>query len=162
MHCPICSATDTKVIDSRLLQEGSSVRRRRKCEACETRFTTYEKIQLQMPMVVKQDGRRENYNREKVLSGLNKACQKRPISTRQIDELIESVEKKILEVFPEEVPSDFLGEVIMKNLHKLDPVAFVRFASFYWNFDDIKEFISSLELNVTKFKTTSLSESRVQ
>ena len=154
MHCPICNATDTKVIDSRLLLEGASVRRRRKCESCESRFTTYEKVQLQMPMVVKHDGRRENYNRDKILSGIEKACQKRPISTGQINELIEKVEKKILEKHPQEVPSEILGEIIMKSLHKLDPVAFVRFASFYWDFDDIKDFIFSLEKNVNTYKKT--------
>lgn len=160
MHCPICNATDTKVIDSRLLLEGASVRRRRKCESCDTRFTTYEKVHLQMPMVVKHDGRRENYDRDKVLSGLNKACQKRPISTTQINEMIENVEKMIIEKHPSEVPSHILGEVIMKNLHNLDPVAFVRFASFYWNFDDIKDFISGLESNLKSFKTIAQQDAR--
>ncbi|MCO4792108.1 MAG: transcriptional repressor NrdR [Bacteriovoracaceae bacterium] len=146
MHCPVCVAEDTKVIDSRLLMEGKTVRRRRKCLSCEHRFTTYEKFQVQMPVVVKSsDGRRESYNRDKILKGLKKACQKRPISMEQIDELLDDLEKSLLEFEGKEVPSSFIGEHIMQSLNKLDPVSYIRYGSFYWNFDDVEDFVSSLK-----------------
>ncbi|OUR96308.1 transcriptional regulator NrdR [Halobacteriovorax marinus] len=152
MHCPICHANDTKVIDSRLMPEGVSVRRRRKCESCDNRFTTYEKIQIQMPAVVKHDGRRESYNREKILCGLKKACQKRPISTEDLDKLMERVERHMLEHYPKEVKTHIIGELTMKELLYLDPVAYTRFASFYWDYNDIEGFVSSLLKNLTASK----------
>lgn len=152
MQCPSCNTNDTKVIDSRLLLEGQTVRRRRKCESCDFRFTTYEKIQIQMPAVVKHDGRRENFNREKILKGLKKACQKRAVSTDELDKLIDNVEKIILENHPKEVPAEKIGDYTMTALHQLDPVSYVRFASFYWDFNDIDSFVSSLQNNLNPKK----------
>ncbi|WP_241558769.1 transcriptional regulator NrdR [Halobacteriovorax sp. HLS] len=152
MHCPICQTTDTKVVDSRLMPEGLSVRRRRKCESCDNRFTTYEKIQIQMPAVVKHDGRRESYDREKILRGLKKACQKRPVSTEDLDKLMERVERFMLEHYPKEINSNIIGEKTMEELLHLDPVAYTRFASFYWDYKDIEGFVSSLLKNLTASK----------
>ncbi|PIK16446.1 transcriptional regulator NrdR [Halobacteriovorax sp. JY17] len=152
MHCPICHVTDTKVVDSRLMPEGLSVRRRRKCEGCDNRFTTYEKIQIQMPAVLKHDGRRESYNRDKILSGLKKASQKRPVSTEDLEKLMEKIERHMLEHYPKEVPSNVVGELTMKELLHLDPVAYTRFASFYWDYKDIEGFVSSLLKNLTASK----------
>ncbi len=151
MHCPKCNTTDTKVIDSRLLPEGQSIRRRRKCESCDFRFTTYERFQAQLPSVVKHDERRENYNREKILKGLKKACQKRPISSDQIDQLIDTIEKTMVDCYPKEISSSVLGELIMEKLYQLDAVSYVRFASFYWEFKDIESFVTNLQ-NLTPKK----------
>lgn len=155
MHCPNCDAIDTKVIDSRLLLEENSVRRRRKCDVCETRFTTYENVQIQMPLIVKKDGRRENFNREKIMKGLNKACQKRNISTDQINKLINTVERALLDISRTEVKARDLGELIMNHLKELDRVAYVRYASFYWNFKDIEDFVYGLKNNLHSVKTIS-------
>lgn len=145
MHCTICNAPDTKVIDSRLLQEGDAVRRRRKCDSCLKRFTTYERLEIQMPVVIKHDGRIENFNNEKVSISIKKACHKRAISMIQIDSITESLEKYIVENFEKEVTTDKVGEFIMERLLLLDPVSYVRFASFYWDFENIDEFISALQ-----------------
>jgi transcriptional repressor NrdR len=155
MHCPSCNAQDTRVIDSRMLLEENSVRRRRKCDACEMRFTTYENIQIQMPLIVKKDGRRENYNREKIMKGLNKACQKRNISTDQLNMLLNNVERNLLEISRTEVHARDLGEIIMDLLKKLDRVAYVRYASFYWDFKDIEEFVYGLKNNLHSVKSIS-------
>jgi transcriptional repressor NrdR len=155
MHCPSCNAADTRVIDSRMLLEENSVRRRRKCDACEMRFTTYENIQIQMPLIVKKDGRRENYNREKIMKGLNKACQKRNISTDQLNMLLNNVERNLLEISRTEVHARDLGEIIMDLLKKLDRVAYVRYASFYWDFKDIEEFVYGLKNNLHSVKSIS-------
>jgi transcriptional repressor NrdR len=145
MRCPICKAPETKVIDSRLLLEGAAIRRRRKCEACQKRFTTYEEQQIQMPSIVKNDGRRENYTREKILTGIKKACHKRPIPTERIIEFIENLEKNLLEHNEKEVTTTAIGELVMEHLLRMDPVAYVRFASFYWNFQDVDDFVHSLQ-----------------
>ena len=155
MHCPSCNAQDTKVIDSRMLLEENSVRRRRKCDACEMRFTTYESIHIQMPLIVKKDGRRENYNREKIMKGLKKACQKRPISIDDLNLMINSVEKSLLEVSQTEVLAHDLGDIIMNHLKKLDRVSYVRFASFYWDYQDIEDFVYGLKNNLHFEKSTS-------
>ena len=155
MHCPSCNAQDTRVIDSRMLLEENSVRRRRKCDACEARFTTYENIHIQMPLIVKKDGRRENYNREKIMKGLNKACQKRNISTDQLNLLVNNVEKSLLEISHTEVKAHDLGEIIMDKLKLLDRVAYVRYASFYWHFKDIEEFVYGLKNNLHSVKSIS-------
>lgn len=152
MRCPACDAQDTKVIDSRLLLEGQTVRRRRKCESCDQRFTTYEKWQIQMPAIVKNDGRREAYNRDKILRGLKTACQKRPIATAQLDSLVDSVEKTLAEDFPKEASAKELGNLVMERLYQVDPVSYVRFASFYWHFKDIQGFVSSLQQNLETSK----------
>jgi transcriptional repressor NrdR len=155
MHCPSCNAADTRVIDSRMLLEENSVRRRRKCDACEARFTTYENIQIQMPLIVKKDGRRENYNREKIMKGLNKACQKRNVSTDQLNKLLNNVEKSLLEISRTEVHARDLGEIIMDLLKVLDRVAYVRYASLYWDFKDIEEFVFGLKNNLHSVKSIS-------
>lgn len=155
MYCPNCNATDTRVIDSRLLLEENSVRRRRKCDACETRFTTYENVQIQMPLIVKKDGRREQYNRDKIMKGLNKACQKRNISTDKITNMVKKVERSILEISPTEVRAHDLGEIIMNELKELDRVAYVRYASFYWDFKEIDEFVYGLQNKLHSVKSIS-------
>lgn len=152
MHCPHCHAQDTKVIDSRMLLEENSVRRRRKCEVCEFRFTTYEKLHLQLPQIVKKDGRRENFNRDKIMKGLKKACSKRPISTDKLEDFIDDIEKSIIENSSGELSSNFLGKLIMDRLKKLDPVSYVRFASFYWDFSDIEDFVYGLKNNLNSQK----------
>lgn len=148
MLCPNCKAIDTKVIDSRLLNEGLSIRRRRKCGVCEKRFTTYESLQINIPAIVKNDGRRETFDESKLMSGLKKACQKRPISVDQIHELIASVAKQMGEMSVKEVPSEVIGEITMEKLYQLDAVAYVRFASFYWDFADIDTFVQGLQSQV--------------
>ena len=155
MHCPSCNAADTRVIDSRMLLEENSVRRRQKCDVCEARFTTYENIQIQMPLIVKKDGRRENYNRDKIMKGLNKACQKRNVSTDQLNKLLNNVEKSLLEISHTEVHARDLGEIIMDLLKELDRVAYVRYASFYWDFKDIEEFVFGLKNNLHSVKSIS-------
>lgn len=155
MYCPNCNATDTRVIDSRLLLEENSVRRRRKCDACETRFTTYENVQILMPLIVKKDGRREQYNRDKIMKGLNKACQKRNISTDKITNMVKQVERSILEISPTEVRAHDLGEIIMNELKELDRVAYVRYASFYWDFKEIDEFVYGLQNKLHSLKSIS-------
>lgn len=150
MYCPLCMAPETKVIDSRLLTEGSSVRRRRKCESCHQRFTTYEKIEIQMPAIVKNDGRRENYIRDKVFYGIKKACHKRPISMEKIENIVEEIEKTLIEKNQKEISSVEIGKNAMSKLYVEDPVAYVRFASFYWNYEDVDDFVSSLQQNLNK------------
>jgi transcriptional repressor NrdR len=145
MHCPFCHGSDSKVVDSRESEEGAVIRRRRECLACDRRFTTYERIDAIMPMVVKKDGRREPYDRAKLLSGLHKACEKRPVATDTIESLADHVERKIEEAETREVSSSVIGEVVMSRLKDLDDVAYVRFASVYKSFRDIDEFMAALE-----------------
>lgn len=153
MKCPYCEKHETKVVDSRLLKEGLSVRRRRKCEACEKRFTTYETIEINMPNIVKLDGRRESYRREKILDGIEKACQKRPIPTGQIERIIENIEKEILEKSEKEISTKEIGHIVMMYLRNLDPVAYIRFASVYRKFQDIEEFVSEIRHDEETFNT---------
>jgi len=155
MQCPVCNDPDTRVIDSRTLLEENSVRRRRRCDACETRFTTYEKIKIEMPLIVKKDGRREAYNREKIMKGLNKACAKRNIPTDRLNNMVSNVERALLEISHTEVKALELGGLIMDQLKKLDRVAYVRYASFYWDFKDIEEFVYGLKNNLHSVKTIS-------
>lgn len=157
MHCPSCHTFETRVIDSRTLLEENSVRRRRKCDACETRFTTYEHVQIQMPLIIKKDGRRENYNREKIIQGLGKACQKRDVSIDQLNHLLNKVEKNLLEISKTEVRARELGEIIMNLLKELDRVSYVRYASFYWDFKDIPEFVYGLNNNLHSMKSIHAS-----
>ena len=153
MKCPFCNSNETKVIDSRLLKEGFSVRRRRKCEndSCERRFTTYESIELQMPAVVKLDGRREPYKREKIFLGFEKACQKRPISTDQIERVLDNIEKQILDMASKEIHSKEIGNLVMMYLRNLDPVAYIRFASVYRKFQDVEEFVNDIKHDELNF-----------
>ncbi len=144
MKCPNCGHLENKVIDSRLNKECTIIRRRRSCESCGQRFTTYERLEVTMPMLIKKDGRREAYNREKVVSGLKKACEKRPVSMTDIDEFVDSLEKKLQDTGEREVPTQWIGERMMEGLAQLDEVAYVRFASVYRQFKDINEFMDEL------------------
>ena len=140
MHCPFCSATETKVIDSRLVGGGSQVRRRRECNQCNERFTTFEGAELVMPKVVKRDDKREPFNEDKMCAGILRALEKRPVSTEEIDQLILSIKKEIRMTGEREISSEFIGNLIMDGLVQVDKVAYVRFASVYRSFEDIKEF----------------------
>ena len=145
MRCPFCKRDDSKVLDSRESAEGTVTRRRRECLGCHKRFTTYERVEELMPLVVKKDGRREPYDREKLISGLQKAVEKRPVSMDQLEALVAEVEARVLERGEKEVPSSLLGEEVMRRLRTLDQVAYVRFASVYRSFRDIEEFMDELK-----------------
>jgi len=145
MKCPFCSTDDTKVIDSRLNQTGDITRRRRQCPRCEGRFTTYERVEEVMPMIIKKDGRREPYFRDKILGGIKKACQKREVPLQKIEEVVGGIERKLQSYGLKEVPAKTLGQMIMQELHKLDKVAYVRFASVYREFRDVDEFVAELQ-----------------
>ena len=134
-----------KVIDSRESHEGAVIRRRRECLQCHRRFTTYERVEELNPLIVKKDGRREGFDRDKMLAGLKKACEKRPVSLEQLDRVVTEIERKLQEAGEKEVPSTSLGEEVMRNLRRLDEVAYVRFASVYRSFRDIAEFMSELK-----------------
>ncbi len=140
MRCPFCSHPDTQVVETRIAEDGDFIRRRRQCGACEKRFTTYERPEVNFPAVVKKDGRRIEYERSKLSGSMNLALRKRPVSTEQIDAAIERIEEKILNLGAREIPSGRLGEWVMRELKKLDKVAYIRFASVYRSFDDIDEF----------------------
>ena len=144
MRCPKCGNQDDKVIDSRASREGSTIRRRRQCLQCNHRFTTYEEIESEGLMVVKRDGRREEFSREKLLSGLKKACQKRPISPKVIEDLVETITDEIIDKYDREVPGMAIGERVMEALRQIDKVAYVRFASVYRRFEEATEFVSEV------------------
>jgi len=144
MKCPYCGETDNKVIDSRLSKDASVIRRRRECLDCSRRFTTYEHIEEVPIMIIKKDGRREVFNREKVRSGISKACEKRNISMNIIEEFIDELERDLREIGEKELPASVVGEKIMAKLHELDDVAYVRFASVYREFKDVNDFVSEL------------------
>jgi transcriptional repressor NrdR len=145
MKCPYCAQIDNKVIDSRLSKDGRTIRRRRECIECERRFTTYERLEEVLPMVVKKDGRREPFNREKIIEGMKKSCQKRPISITRIEEFVDSLEIYFQELGKREIESKEVGERVINNLKDWDEVAYVRFASVYRQFRDINEFMAELE-----------------
>ena len=140
MHCPFCSAVDTKVIDSRLVSGGDQVRRRRECLTCAERFTTFESAELVMPRVIKSDGAREPFNEEKLRAGLDRALEKRPVSTEQRETMLNRIQHDLRETGERELPSRMVGEAVMTELKKVDQVAYVRFASVYRDFQDISEF----------------------
>ncbi len=145
MRCPYCTQIDNKVIDSRLSKDGRTIRRRRECLGCSRRFTTYEKLEEVLPMVIKKDGRREPFNREKIISGIRKACQKRPVSVPRMEEFVDQLEVYFQELGRKEIDSKEIGERVITNLKDWDEVAYVRFASVYRQFRDINEFMSELE-----------------
>jgi transcriptional repressor NrdR len=145
MKCPYCAKVDNKVIDSRLSKDGRTIRRRRECIGCGRRFTTYERLEEVLPMVVKKDGRREPFNREKITSGIKKACQKRPVSMTKIEEFVDSLELFFQELGRKEIESKEIGEKVINALKEWDEVAYVRFASVYRQFRDINEFMLELE-----------------
>ena len=140
MKCPFCANLETQVVETRISEDADFIRRRRQCGACEKRFTTYERPDVTFPAIVKKDGRRIEYKRTKILGSMNLALRKRPVSTEQIDSAIERMEEKLLSLGLKEVPSTRLGELVMRELKKLDKVAYVRFASVYRSFEDIDEF----------------------
>jgi len=150
MKCPFCSHKEDKVIDSRASEEGRSIRRRRECLNCKRRFTTYENIEETSLMVIKKDGRRQTFDRKKVLSGIKKACEKRPISTQDLEELTDKVEYTLQTKFEKEVEASAIGELIMEFLYALDEVAYVRFASVYRQFRDINQFMKELRTLLNK------------
>ncbi|EJD6377178.1 MULTISPECIES: transcriptional regulator NrdR [Providencia] len=140
MHCPFCSAVDTKVIDSRLVGEGAQVRRRRQCLLCHERFTTFEVAELVMPRVIKSDDIREPFDEEKLNRGMQKALEKRPVSSDDIEQAIISIKSQLRATGEREVPSKLIGSLVMDELKKLDKVAYIRFASVYRSFEDVREF----------------------
>lgn len=145
MKCPYCSFEDSKVVDSRNGESGCLIRRRRECLKCEKRFTTYERVEVIVPLIIKKDGRRETFDSAKLKVGLQKACEKRPIAIDQIEKIVLSIEKKLQELSEKEVPSEKLGEFVMQALKDLDQVAYVRFASVYRQFKDISQFVKEIQ-----------------
>jgi len=148
MRCPFCTHLEDKVVDSREAKDGDSIRRRRECIKCGRRFTSYERIDEIPFMVIKKDGRRENFDRSKIMAGLMRACEKRPISAVQLEEIVDSVEKFVQDSSDREVPTNELGKLIMRRLKELDKVAYVRFASVYLEFEDVSEFMNELKILV--------------
>jgi transcriptional repressor NrdR len=146
VKCPFCDELEDKVVDSRMAKEGEVIRRRRECIGCRRRYTTYERVEEILPVVVKKDGRRESFDRAKILSGIKKACEKRPISTATIEDAADRIEKRIQEMGESEIKSRVVGEEVMKELHQLDQVAYVRFASVYREFKDIDQFMDELKI----------------
>ena len=146
MHCPICHRPDTRVIDSRLISDGSKIRRRRECTnpACATRFTTYETAEISLPMVIKQNGERQAFSAEKLRNGLLRAIEKRPVSVNKINQLIEDIENRLRISGDREVASRKIGEWVMAGLKNIDHVAYIRFASVYLSFQDVKAFINTI------------------
>jgi transcriptional repressor NrdR len=145
MRCPKCGSLDDKVIDSRASREGATIRRRRECLKCSHRFTTYEEIEHEGLMIVKRDGRREEFSKDKLLSGIRKACQKRPISPKVIEDLVERIVDDVTDRFEREVPAEFIGKQIMDGLRAIDEVAYVRFASVYRRFQEATDFVQEVK-----------------
>ncbi len=145
MKCPYCGHLDNRVVDSRLNKDFTITRRRRLCEACERRFTTYERLEVTMPMLIKKDGRREAWDRLKAVAGMKKACEKRPVAMNQIEDFVDGLERELQEMGEREVEITVVGERLMEGLRQLDDVAYVRFASVYRQFKDLNEFMSELK-----------------
>lgn len=152
MKCPFCGTVEDKVIDSRTTKEGDAIRRRRECLQCGKRFTSYERVDDIIPMVVKKDGRRESFDRMKMLGGLKRACEKRPISVDMLEIVVDSIEKKLAGLGVKEIPSAWVGEEVMSSLKDMDKVAYVRFASVYRQFKDINELMDEVK-NLFEQKT---------
>ena len=152
MKCPFCEAKETRVIDSRPTEEGQAIRRRRECDNCKKRFTTYVKVEEMPFMVIKKDGSREAFDRNKVLNGILKACEKRPVSISQIEKIVDEIERGLNNMMEKEIESKVIGEVIMEHLRELDEVAYVRFASVYRQFTDVNTFIAEIEKLLTNGK----------
>ncbi len=145
MRCPFCLNPNSKVVDSRPDKDGSSIRRRRECEVCGKRFTSHERVEEILPMVLKKDGRREAFDRLKLIAGIKKACEKRPVSVETIEKMVDRLETRLQEGQEKEVPTTTIGEMVMAELHEIDEVAYVRFASVYRSFKDINEFMDELQ-----------------
>jgi transcriptional repressor NrdR len=144
MKCPFCGDNNTQVVDTRENEDGDTVRRRRRCTACEKRFTTYERVELQMPQVVKKNGSRTEYDREKLMASMMLALRKRPVNTESVDAALDRIEEKLVTLGEREVASDRIGELVMRELKRLDKIAYVRFASVYRNFEDVEEFSEAI------------------
>jgi len=158
MKCPFCGATDTHVIDSRVSEEGASIRRRRRCAECSKRFTTYETAELRMPQVVKQNGIREEFKREKLRTSFVRALHKRPVPTEYVDAAIQHIEQELLALGERELPARRIGEMVMAALYKLDKVAYIRFASVYRSFQDVEDFrevIQDIDSGAKRAKTAA-------
>ena len=145
MKCPYCGHLENRVVDSRLNKDYTITRRRRMCDSCNRRFTTYERLEVTMPMLIKKDGRREAWDRHKVVEGLKKACEKRPVSMEQIDEFVDALERDLQDMGEREIPVGLVGERVMDGLREIDGVAYVRFASVYRQFKDLSEFMDELK-----------------
>ncbi|MCL1982359.1 MAG: transcriptional regulator NrdR [Clostridiales bacterium] len=145
MKCPFCENADTKVIDSRPTEEGHAIRRRRECDSCGKRFTTYEKIEEMLLMVIKKDGKREAFDRDKIFKGISKACEKRAVPMAEIEKVVDEIERGLNNTMEKEIESKFIGELIMEQLKRIDEVAYVRFASVYRQFTDVNTFIAEIE-----------------
>lgn len=145
MRCPYCENEDSKVIDSRHTEDGHAIRRRRECESCGRRFTTYEKVEEMILMVVKKDGSRQAFDRAKLLNGIIRACEKRPVSLIQMEQIVDGIERGLNNMMEKEIDSKFIGELVMEQLKDLDEVAYVRFASVYRQFTDVNTFVSEVE-----------------
>lgn len=145
MHCPYCSNEDTQVLDSRVSEDGRVVRRRRRCEKCDKRFTTYERAELALPALVKKDGSRVEFSRDKLLSSMRLALRKRPVSSTAVDEAMNQIEERLMALGEKEIPTARVGELVMRELKRLDKVAYIRFASVYRSFADIESFESALK-----------------
>jgi len=145
MQCPYCHVDDDRVVNSRPSSDGTYVKRRRECNACARRFTTYERIEESVLRVAKKDGTRQNFERHRIMTGLTKACYKRPISSEQLDDLVDSVERELHQKYEREVPSDAIGELVMDQLRTLDQVAYIRFASVYRAFSDVTDFVEEAD-----------------
>ncbi len=144
MRCPYCNEDNTQVVDTRENEEGDTVRRRRRCLACDKRFTTYERAELQLPLVVKKNGSRVDFDRDKLRSSMMLALRKRPVTTESVETALDRIEEKLVQLAEREVPSDRVGELVMRELKKLDKVAYIRFASVYRNFADVDEFSDAI------------------
>ncbi|ADQ04847.1 ATP-cone domain protein [Caldicellulosiruptor owensensis OL] len=150
MRCPFCGYEDSKVIDTRPTNEGKTIKRRRECLKCQKRFTTYEKVERQPILVIKKDNRREEFDRNKILNGVIKACQKRPVSIEQMNKIVDEIENEIYNSMREEISSREIGEMVMEKLKKIDEISYVRFASVYRQFKDINTFIEELQKLLTE------------
>ncbi len=158
MKCPYCGSDDTRVSDSRPVEENNSIRRRRVCDACKRRFTTYEKIEMIPMIVIKKDNNREPYDRSKIEGGILRACHKRPVSINQIKRVVDEIEKEIYDREEKEISSSEIGELVIKRVHSLDPVAYVRFASVYREFKDVSTFVEELGKLLEHDKLSGIKE----
>ena len=156
MFCPKCNSDKSSVTDSR--SDGGAIRRRRECQECGYRYTTYERVELVLPAVIKKDGRREVFDREKIRGGLRRACEKRPVSTETIDAAVETIERRLQEMCVKEVDSRIVGEAVIDELRKMDKIAYVRFASVYREFSDVSQFVDALESLGTAAKASHLKK----
>lgn len=145
MKCPFCESIEDKVVESRETEEGQAIRRRRECQSCKERFTSYERLEEKPQLVIKRDGRREQFNREKIRSGILRACEKRPVELEAIDKVLDEIEKEIHREAGREVTSTRIGEMVMENLQAIDKVAYIRFASVYRKFEDLSEFVKEVK-----------------